>query len=286
MVAPGFGQVTQNADRSERRSRGTPLQCRAMDKGGTKPRAIFFDVDDTLYSTTEFAKRARTAAVKNMIRFGFRMQTNDCLRELDEVITEFSSNYEQHFDKLLLRIPPHYYEGINPAILVAAAVAGYHDTKMRELSAHEDVREVLKLLKKYTPLKLGVITNGITVKQAEKIVRLDIYELLDARSIYISDQMGINKPNTKFFLRACRESGVQPPEAMYVGDHASLDIDPPNKIGMITVHSRRGGRHAGEKGESQPDHVIHNFWDLLEILERDYGFDIEAARRAETAKGG
>jgi len=249
-------------------------------------KAIYFDVDDTLYSTTEFARRARTAAVKNMIRFGLRMHSEDCLRELEEVVREFSSNYEAHFDKLLLRIPAHYYEGINPAILVAAGVAGYHETKERELAAHEDVIEVMKLLKRYTPLRMGIITNGITVKQAEKIVRLNVYEYLDPAAILISDQEGMNKPNVKFFLRACQRLHLQPNDVMYVGDHPKLDVDPANKVGMVTVHSRRGGKHLDERGLSEPDYVIHNFWDLLEILENEFGFDIESARRRERAGKG
>lgn len=244
-------------------------------------KVIFFDVDDTLYSTTEFARRARTAAVKNMIRFGLRMHSEDCLRELDEVVREFSSNYEAHFDKLLLRIPAHYYEGTNPAILVAAGVAGYHETKERELAAHEDVIEVMKLLRKYTPLRMGIITNGITVKQAEKIVRLNVYDYLDPGAILISDQEGMNKPNERFFIRACQRLKVQPNEAMYVGDHPRLDIDPANRIGMVSVHSRRSGKHVDDPGQSEPDFVIHNFWDLLEVLENNFGFDIEGARRRE-----
>lgn len=249
-------------------------------------RAIFFDVDDTLYSTTEFAKRARRASIQNMIRFGFRMQVDDCLRELNEVVQEFSSNHEHHFDKLLSRIPEHYYAGINRAILIAAAVAGYHDTKVRELSAHEDVVEVMKLLHRYTDLRLGVITNGVSIKQAEKVVRLDVYRYIDSDAIFISDQIGISKPNTKLFQRACRHVGVRPPEAMYVGDHPLHDIDPPNRIGMISVHSRRSGKHLDLPSETSPDFTIHNFWDLLEILERDFGFDIQAARAKEKAGEG
>lgn len=200
------------------------------------------------------------------------------------MVQEFSSNYEAHFDKLLARIPKHYYEGANPAILIAAAVAGYHETKFRELCAYEDVIEVLKLLRRYTALKLGVITNGITLKQAEKIVRLEVYPYLDPGMIFISDQLGVNKPNTKFFQRACRAIDVRPNEAMYIGDHPRLDIDPPNRIGMISVRSRRGNKYDNEPSETQPDFIIHNFWDLLDVLENGFGINVEKSRRRDTQK--
>ena len=63
------------------------------------PQAIFFDIDDTLFSTTVFADKARRAAIDAMVRCGLRADRNDALRELDEVIAEFSSNYGGHFDK-------------------------------------------------------------------------------------------------------------------------------------------------------------------------------------------
>ena len=36
-------------------------------------KAIFFDIDDTLFSTTEFADRARRGAVDAMRRYGLRL---------------------------------------------------------------------------------------------------------------------------------------------------------------------------------------------------------------------
>ncbi|MCB9870841.1 MAG: hypothetical protein H6837_13375 [Planctomycetes bacterium] len=54
-------------------------------------------------------------------------------RELDEVISEFSSNFGSHFDKVIHRLPVEASAGLNPAILVAARVVAYHETKWREL---------------------------------------------------------------------------------------------------------------------------------------------------------
>jgi len=236
-------------------------------------KAIFFDVDDTLYSTSEFAELARVNSVTAMIDLGLRMQKDDALRELSEITEEFTSNYGHHYDKFIIRIPPHYYEGINPALLVATAVTAYHETKFRYLAAYEDVIEVLKLLTR-TDLLLGIITSGIQIKQAEKIVWLKVYPYMTPEAIFISDQIGISKPNPKLYQRACNVSSVRPSETMYVGDNPKMDIDPPNSIGMITVLNRRGGKYAEDIPETKPDHEIQNFWDLLEVLQEHYGVEI------------
>jgi len=233
-------------------------------------RAIFFDIDDTLYSTSQFAAKARRKAVEAMRLQGLKLPAALLLRELEEVIVEFSSNYEHHFDKLLLRIPPSSYEGINPAILVSAAVVAYHDTKFRHLRAYPDVREVLEKLS-HTNLILGVITAGPAVKQAEKLIRLGLLPYIKREAIFISDQIGISKPNVKLYRWACVRTGVAPEEAMYIGDNPLNDIDPPKRLGMITVRNRRSGKYRDVQGETVPDYEIEDFRELLGILERDFG---------------
>ena len=235
-------------------------------------KAIFFDIDDTLYSTSEFSELARSAALDAMGEAGLVLERKVLQEELEEVIGEFTSNYEHHFDKLLLRIPKRYYRGINPAIIVAAGVIAYHETKMRRLAPYEDAIEVLRLLAK-TDLIRGVITEGLDVKQAEKLVRMRIHGFLSPNAIFISNQIGISKPNPKIYQRACSDLNLRPAETMYVGDNPHHDIDPPNAIGMLTVRMRRGGKHAAEEGNTQPLREVQNFWDLLDFLRLE--FDIQ-----------
>ncbi len=231
-------------------------------------RAIFFDIDDTLYSTSEFSEIARSNAIDAMIEAGLSLSKDQVLVELEEVIREFSANYEHHYDKLLLRIPKRYYKGVNPAILVAAGVIAYHETKIRQLAPYEDAIEVLRLLSK-TNLILGIITEGLEVKQAEKLVRMRITQYLSPNAIFISHQLGISKPNPKLYQRACSDLNIKPAETMYVGDNPVNDIDPPNSLGIITVRMRRGGKYQLDEGRTKPHREVQNFWDLLDYLRQE-----------------
>jgi putative hydrolase of the HAD superfamily len=239
----------------------------------TPLKGIFFDVDDTLYSTSEFSELARSHALDAMIQAGLSMEKGVLQEELEEVIGEFTSNYEHHFDKLLLRIPKRFYRGVNPAIIVAAGVIAYHETKIRRLAPYEDAIEVLRLLSK-TRLILGVITEGLEVKQAEKLVRMRINEYLSPNAIFISNQIGISKPNPKIYQRACSDLNLKPSETMYVGDNPLHDIDPPNQIGMLTVRVRRGGKYSAVEGKTVPRREIQNFWDLLDYLRQELDIEV------------
>lgn len=234
--------------------------------------AIFFDIDDTLFSTTAFAATARRNSIRWMIRSGLRMPIDMALQELKEVINEFSSNDDRHFDRFLQRIPKTAYAGINPAILVASGVIGYHRTKYDELKPYPDAVKFLKRMS-VTSLHLGVITAGLAVKQAEKLIRLNLYQYLNPRAIFISDQIGISKPNTKLYLKALHTAGFHAEETIYVGDDPVKDIDPANEIGMITARIRRDNRCATLEGQSRADYEIKDFDDLEEIVKRDFKID-------------
>jgi len=236
----------------------------------TPLRAVLFDIDDTLFSTSEFARRARSSAVRAMIAAGLDVPDEVVLKELDEVIAEFSSNYEHHFERLLQRLPAEATRRVNPALIVAAGVAAYHDTKFRELAPFPDVLPLLASLKKAN-VRLGVITHGLTVKQAEKLVRLGVVPFLDPKAIFISDQIGISKPNPKLYLAALRELGLKPNEVMYVGDSLEHDVAPPKSVEMLTVWARRGAKNQAGNPAIAPDHVVEDFGELGKILRDHYG---------------
>jgi putative hydrolase of the HAD superfamily len=238
-------------------------------------RALFLDVDDTLYSTSEFAAAARRAAMDAMIRHGLKMRLEDAMSELGEVISEFGSNYPYHYDRFLRRLPESLVPDVNPAILVAAAVGAYHDTKYRSLFPFRDVPDVLQRIRKGSELIIGIITEGLEIKQAEKLVRLGVVPYLTPSAIFISDQIGISKPNRKLYQRACASVGVKPEEAIYVGDHPENDVAAAKDVGMIAVRHRwQGGKHANVDGPVAADYEIRSFHELLNILRADFGLSL------------
>lgn len=235
----------------------------------TRIQAIFFDIDDTLFATSEFARQAHLSAVSAMVKAGVKMSSEELFEELQEVIHEFSSNYPHHFDKLLLRIPPETHSHVNRAILIASAVVAYHDTKHASLHAYPDAVELLKKLAECDVIR-GIITAGLEVKQAEKLIRLKIYPYVTPNAIFISDQVGLSKPNPKLYRHACKALNLNPSQTVYIGDNPLQDIDPAKEVGMITVRIRKGGKHDTLEGKIRPDYEIRDFGELLPLLENDF----------------
>lgn len=233
-------------------------------------RAVFLDVDDTLYPTTEFARKARLNALRNMRRLGIRLPLARLVRELDQVVQEFSSNDGEHFNKLLRRIPPEAKSGVNPAILIAAGVIAYHETKRALLRPFPDAVALLRRLKRAKVIR-GVISSGLWVKQAEKLLRLGVYRYFTPEAIFISEQVGINKPNPELFRHSCRACGIDPREGVYIGNSMGNDILPAREAGMTTILVRRKGVPEKNPAPGRPDLIVQRLTEIPRFLAERFG---------------
>jgi putative hydrolase of the HAD superfamily len=235
---------------------------------------VLFDIDDTLYSTTAFATDARRSAVAAMVREGLAVTEEEGVKELSEVVAEFTSNYDEHLDRLLDRLGPSKWGGRNPAVLVAAGVVAYHQTKERRLRPLPDATALLQALSK-AKVRAGIVSAGLRVKQAEKLVRLGVLPYLDPAAVFFSDQMGVSKPNPKIYAKACEALGVAPRRALYVGDRPETDVAPARAAGLVTVHFRGAhGRHSDRPADPPADHEVEKLTDLLPILRERYALPV------------
>ncbi len=244
-------------------------------------RAVFFDIDDTLYSSTDFAWRARERAVEAMQSRGLRADKDHVLAELGAVVNEFGSNDGDHYGRLLKRLPPEALADTNPALLVTAGVMAYHETKWRELRLREEGRFLLEDLAS-TSLRLGIITAGITSKQMEKVLRLGLDQWMDPALILITDQVGVDKSNPLLYEMAAAKAGVEPSQALHVGDHPLNDIDSAKRAGFRAVLHQGSGRYAALEGLLEADARIRNLDELRGIL-GDWGVDLPASARESGA---
>ncbi|MFZ5815619.1 MAG: HAD family hydrolase [Bacillota bacterium] len=89
--------------------------------------------------------------------------------------------------------------------------------------------------------RLAVITNGPPGDhQRAKLRRAGLDRFFGER-VYISGEIGAAKPDARIFLHALRDLGVQPHEALYVGDKAEHDAAAAAAVGMQGVWIDRRG---------------------------------------------
>ena len=99
---------------------------------------------------------------------------------------------------------------------------------------------------------------------------MKLVEHLDPDAIFISDQIGISKPNPKLYQTALRALDLTANEVMYVGDSPGHDVAPAKALGMVSVFSSRASRYDIGETDIQPDHAVADFTELREILKSQY----------------
>ncbi len=237
-------------------------------------KVIAFDLDDTLYNATELARDARISGLKAMIGKGLKIDLENAFLILDEIVKEYGPNSSQHYDIFILRI-----NRFEPQIdfistsqknkYISAAVMAYHAQKIKLIKPFEDVVPCFKQIKDLG-VKTAIISDGIPIKQYEKILRLGIDNLIDL--IVISDEIGIRKPNPKLFEYCLKKFGIKGEESIYVGDNLEKDLVPAHLNGMNSVYIHRGGKYnsftTGDKilNGKIPTFEVNSLFELKKII--------------------
>jgi putative hydrolase of the HAD superfamily len=215
---------------------------------------VLFDIDDTLFPSTEFSALARRNAINAMIGLGLKVEYEHASSRLNAIIEKKGSNYEHHFDDLCKELKVE-----RPARYVAAAVAAYHDTKTAILPFPTVPLTLLKL--RQAGLRLYVATNGNPVKQWDKLIRLRIALYFD--DVFVSEELGMEK-GREFYRKVMGQLGAKPQDCAMVGDREDADIKPAKSLGMATVRVL-SGRYASVPSDAQ--FVIKDMAELVSIAE-------------------
>ena len=96
---------------------------------------------------------------------------------------------------------------------------------------NDDGKQIVEQLKK-KGIKQYAVTNGTLVAQQRKLKLSGLDKLLDG--VFISDVIGIEKPNIGFFDAVWKEIGsYESDEVMIVGDSLTSDIQGGNNAGIL-----------------------------------------------------
>ena len=109
---------------------------------------------------------------------------------------------------------------------------------------------------------IGVVTNGPTELQWDKLRTNGVAELVDAA--VVSQEFGVNKPDPSIFRHALGLIGAKPSETIFVGDNTVADIGGAHAVGMRTAWIRHG-REWGIAAY-HPTHMLDAVWEVREVV--------------------
>lgn len=195
-------------------------------------KAVFFDIDNTLYNYEKANEKAMSVLQTYcMSRFPMEEEqfTEDFRNAIQEVQNRVGRNCAAVHNRLI-RFQCMLEKWKKP--LFPYALEMYHsywDTLLEQMHPEPGIKEFLKRLKaeqKY----IGCGTDMTAYIQYKKLEKLNIAQLIDG--IVTSEEAGAEKPDPKLFHLCLKKAQVKPEECVFIGDSLKKDVLGAEKAGI------------------------------------------------------
>jgi putative hydrolase of the HAD superfamily len=234
-------------------------------------RAIVFDLDNTLTDFMKMKEAAINAAIDGMIDAGFGLPRDQLRERVDAIYREQGLEFQRVFDELLER----EFGEVDPKIL-ASGIVGYRRARESALVLYPHAQmALLELLKR--GIRLGVVSDAPRLQVWMRLCSLGLQHAFDA--VVTFDDTGERKPAPAPFREVLRRLGVDPHEALMIGDWAERDVVGAKGLGMTTVFARYGDTF--DTKVSGADHDIDDLLELVGIVDGINGVRSAGARPGE-----
>jgi FMN phosphatase YigB (HAD superfamily) len=193
-----------------------------------EPKAVLFDLDDTLYPLRRFVHSGFSAVAEHLERT-WRVDRRAVLAVLARAARMTPG---QELQACVTHV------GLSLALVPELVqVIRMHRPSLRLPRASRLALGALR-----DGWRLGIVTNGLPDLQARKVDALGLRCLVD--TVVYANELGggRGKPEREPFLVAAQRLGVAPHRAIFVGDDARCDVFGAGQVGMKTVHVARHGR--------------------------------------------
>lgn len=204
-------------------------------------RVICFDLDDTLYKEIDYLK----SAYREIAEYA----AGQCTGCSDSVYFLTIKAYNRMLDAY--REGLNAFEELNMFLGLELPISDYlyiYRNHKPKIVLSEDVVQTLDELQA-EGVRLGLITDGRSVQQRNKIEALGLGRWIDEKDMVISEEFGSEKPalaNYDYFMKRYPECH----DFIYVGDNLKKDFIAPNTLGWQTVCLKDDGRNIHKQIDS------------------------------------
>ncbi len=137
----------------------------------------------------------------------------------------------------------------------------FNEIQEAELRMFPGAHETLDRLKELG-VRLALVTNGAGEPQRRKVVRFALEHRFD--HIQIEGEHGFGKPEEQAYIHALAALGVEAHDTWMVGDNLEWEVVAPQKLGIFAIW--HDGHHVGLPPDCpiRPDRIIRSLPEILE----------------------
>lgn len=232
-----------------------------------KPKAIIFDLDDTVYNYRETHKFALNAVKSKLkVEYGipkkiFQQQYNLENLKIKKLLKNTASSHNKflYFKNILesLKFSPY----INTAVELENL---YWENFYDFMTPFDGLREFLEDIRLMN-ISVGIVTNFNSIYQFRKILCLGFEDNIDY--LVSSEEVGSNKPNQKPFQKIIKLLDIKKSENWMIGDSIINDIEPAKKI-MNSITFLIETNEKNNKNNPCVDYTFNNYFFMKKILSK------------------
>ena len=213
-------------------------QSVCISEGKNNIKGIIFDLDDTLYSEKDYVK-------SGFVAVGRFFNNADYADEL----MEYFEQGKPAIDYLLEKIGK---QGLKREVL------DIYREHYPNIELYEGVKDTILALKK-RGIRIGIITDGRSEGQRNKLQALGLYDLISGEDIIITDELGgvqFRKPCDIAFRIIQNRWQLNFSEIVYVGDNLNKDFQAPGQLGMqFAFFNNNEGLYYDEKSQNNVSNI-------------------------------
>ena len=199
-------------------------------------KAVFFDLDNTLYSYDNADEAAQRALNEFCARqFGLSKEfTERKIHEMMDLLIEEMGWRQAATHDRLIRFSRFLQEIGQPIFPYAGMMYEiYWDTLIQNMKPEKGVYRFLEALKG-RGYDVACATNMMSQMQYRKVQKLGMGSLLE--DLITSAEVCTEKPDPEFFRFCVKKAGFQPEECVYIGDNYRLDVLGSRAAGLLGIH--------------------------------------------------
>jgi HAD superfamily hydrolase (TIGR02253 family) len=220
-------------------------------------KVAIFDLDNTLTDFKRMKENAVDAAVEAMLDAGLVFSPEEIKDKIFQVYDEKGIEFQYVFDDVLKDLL-----GRMDYKIQAAGIVAYRRAREASLVLYPHVQvSLIELLKR--GLKVAVVSDAPRKEAWLRLCYLQLHTIFDF--VVTFDDTGVRKPSPEPFRRVLDHFGIEPEEALMVGDWPERDISGAAELGITTVFARYGNVF-GTK-ESGADYDINDIIEIIEIVD-------------------
>lgn len=234
----------------------------------TQQKAVFFDLDDTLYDHLIPFRHALINILGTSEDFPYA-EAYHRMRYYSDTLSEALGGTPTHGEELremrMRRFMLALAEfGINLDEVTAEAVQNNYLDLQYSISVFQGAEQLIQKLKDQGCI-VGVITNGPPDHQLKKYEALALSRLIPQNLVYISGAVGYTKPDERIFHHVASKHGLSPENCWYIGDSWRNDVVGALRAGWHVIWFNH--RQVTPESDHCPHHVASNYAEIEKWLE-------------------